>query len=28
VMYGPYSNHRGAVPSLEVDADGAVKIEG
>ncbi|MBT4140745.1 MAG: hypothetical protein HOE48_22725, partial [Candidatus Latescibacteria bacterium] len=27
VMYGPYSNHRGAVPSLEVTEDGIVKIE-
>ncbi len=27
VMYGPYSNHRGRVPSLEVCDDGRVKIE-
>ncbi len=27
VMYGPYSNHRGRVPSLEVCEDGRVKIE-
>ena len=27
VMYGPYSNHRGRVPFLAVDEDGAVRIE-
>lgn len=27
VMYGPYSNHRGRVPSLEVGEDGVVRIE-
>ena len=27
VMYGPYSNHGGAVPSLTVDAGGTVRIE-
>ncbi len=27
VMYGPYSNHQGRVPSLEVGDDGVVRIE-
>ena len=27
VMYGPYSNHRGRVPSLEVGDDGVVRVE-
>ena len=28
VMYGPYSNHQGRVPFLEVGDDGVVRIEG
>ncbi len=28
VMYGPYSNHKGRVPYLEVCDDGSVRIEG
>jgi hypothetical protein len=27
VMYGPYSNHKGRVPYLEVCEDGSVRIE-